>query len=109
MTEFSQTILKDWQVRRTKAQKTAFIDFMKQQLPGISVEEGGLFKNRNLVLGDVKSAKVILTAHYDTCARMIVPNFITPKNFLLYICYAVLLCIPFLFIIGVLRILLGQV
>lgn len=109
MTELSQTILKDWQVRRTKAQKTAFIDFMKQQLPGISVEEGGLFKNRNLVLGDVKSAKVILTAHYDTCARMIVPNFITPKNFLLYICYALLLCIPFFFVIGVLRILLELV
>lgn len=109
MTELSQTILKDWQVRRTKAQKTAFIDFMKQQLPGISVEEGGLFKNRNLVLGDVKSAKVILTAHYDTCARMIVPNFITPKNFLVFFLYAILISLPLFFLIGVLRFLLELV
>ena len=109
MTELSQTILQNWQVRRTKRQKTAFIDFMKQQFPGLSVEEGGFGKNRNLVLGDVKNARVILTAHYDTCARMIVPNFIPPKNFLLYIGYSLLLCVPIFFIIGVLNYLISLV
>ena len=109
MTELSQKILDSWQVRRTKAQKTAFIDFMKQQLPGLSVEEGGFGKNRNLVLGDVINAKVILTAHYDTCARMIIPNFITPKNIPFYILYNLLICVPFFLIIGVLNYLLHKV
>lgn len=109
MTERSQKILDSWQVRRTKQQKTAFIDFMKQQLPGLSVEEGGFGKNRNLVLGDVKNAKVILTAHYDTCARMIIPNFITPKNIPFYILYNLLICVPFFLVIGGLNYLLHKV
>ena len=95
MTTLSEKILADWQVRKTKKQKTAFIEFMKSQIPEIQVEEGGFGKNRNLVIGDVKSADVILGAHYDTCARMFMPNFLPPKNLLLYIGYSLLICIPF--------------
>lgn len=96
MTQLSQTILDHWQIRKTKAQKTAFIDFMKAQLPGLQVEEGGFPKSRNLVLGDVKTAKVLLTAHYDTCAQLPFPNFITPKNILFYLLYSLLISAPFI-------------
>lgn len=95
MTALSEKILEKWQVRKTKKQKTAFIEFMQSQIPEIRVEQGGLGNNRNLVIGDVKSADVILGAHYDTCARLPFPNFLPPKNILLYILYSLLICIPF--------------
>ena len=107
MTPLSERILTDWQIRKTKKQKTNFIEFMQTQLSGLQVEQGGFGGNRNLVLGDVKSAKVLLTAHYDNFARLPVPNFITPKNILVYIGYSLLICIPFFLLIGVLSTVLG--
>lgn len=96
MTDLSREIFEKWQVRKTKAQKGAFIDFLRSRLPELRVEEGGRPKSRNLVLGDLNRAKVILTAHYDTCARVPFPNFVTPKNFLVYILYNLAIVAPFL-------------
>ncbi len=97
MNELSKEILDRWQVRKTGKQKSAFIDRMCKQFPEMRVEEkGALPKSRNLILGDVENAKVIFTAHYDTCARLPFPNFITPKNFWLYLGYQILICIPFI-------------
>lgn len=109
MTALSEQILNSWQVRKTKKQKTAFIEFMQSQIPDLKVESGGFGNNRNLVLGDVKSAKVILTAHYDTCARLPFPNFLTPKNIPLYLLYNLLICVPVFALIVVLNALLGLV
>jgi len=107
MTPLSETILTDWQIRKTKKQKTAFIQFLQAKIPGLKVEQGGFGNNRNLVLGDVESADVILGAHYDTCARLPFPNFLPPKNMLLYLGYSLLICIPFLALIPVLNIAMG--
>lgn len=109
MTPLSEKILAEYQVRKTKKQKTAFIEFMQSKTPGLLVEQGGFGNNRNLVLGDVKNAKVIFGAHYDTCARLPFPNFISPKNMPLYIGYSLLICIPFGIIAGVLNALLHLV
>lgn len=109
MTPLSKEIFDNWQVRKTKKQKTAFIEFMQSRLPGLQVEQGGLGNNRNLVLGDVKTADTVLTAHYDTCARLFFPNFLTPKNFLLYIGYSLLICIPFGIVALAINMLLHQV
>ena len=106
MTPLSDKILADWQVRKTKKQKTAFIEFMQSQIPGLRVEQGGFGNNRNLVLGDVKNAKVIVGAHYDTCARLPFPNFISPKNIPLYVGYSLLIYIPFAILAGFLNYLL---
>jgi hypothetical protein len=106
MTPLSEKILAEYQVRKTKKQKTAFIDFMQSQIPGLQVEQGGFGNNRNLVLGDVKTAKVILGAHYDTCAQLPFPNFISPKNIPLYIGYSLLICIPFGIVAGLINALL---
>lgn len=38
MTELSQEILQNYQVRKTKAQKTAFIELMRKYYPEIQVE-----------------------------------------------------------------------
>ncbi len=96
MTDLSSTILEKWQVRKTRQQKTDFIEFMKGEIPELTVEEGGTGKNRNLIVGDVSSAKIILTAHYDTCAQLPFPNFIAPKNKLLSLGYGILIAVPFI-------------
>ncbi len=101
MTQLSEEILDLWQVRKTRKQKTAFIQMLQAQFPELKVESTGRFPlSRNLVLGDPETADVIFTAHYDTCARLPFPNFITPKNFLIYLAYQILICIPFFLIMG---------
>ena len=102
MTELSREILREWQVRKTKAQKLRFIEFMQSRLPGLRVEESGRPRCRNLVLGEPESADVVFTAHYDTCARLPFPNFITPKNFLIYLLYQLLILLPFFALAGLL-------
>ena len=102
MTELSREILRDWQVRKTKEQKRRFIAFLQSRLPGLRVEEGGWPRCRNLVLGDPESADVVFTAHYDTCARLPFPNFITPKNLLIYLLYQLLILLPFFALAGLL-------
>lgn len=98
MTQIAKEILARFQVRKTKRQKTEFIQWLQGHFPELQVEQAGLFKSRNLVLGDVASAKTILTAHYDTCARLPFPNFLTPQNFLIYFLYQLLILIPFLLV-----------
>lgn len=96
MTELSQKILDKFQVRKNKKQKLHFIAFLKKYFPDLQVQEGGFPKSRNIILGDVEQAKVVLSAHYDTCAQLPFPNLITPKNILLSILYSLLIVLPFL-------------
>lgn len=73
--ELKAALLGRYQMRRTKKQKAAFIDWAcryAQEL-GIpaAIEEGGKhFCARNIVFGDIDRARTIITAHYDTCAWM---------------------------------------
>ncbi|HWQ58348.1 MAG TPA: M28 family peptidase [Clostridia bacterium] len=92
MTELSRAILSEYQIRKGRRRKRAFLAFVAASLEreGIAsrVEPArALFLNRNLVLGDPDTAKLIITAHYDTCAAMPLPNFITPKNAALFMLY----------------------
>lgn len=89
MNELSQKIFDEYQVRKTKKQKTRFIEMMQQEIPGLKVEKGGLFGSRNLIVGDPDTARTLITAHYDTCSKLPFPNFIMPKNPLLSVLYGV--------------------
>ena len=94
MTETTREILEKYQVRKSKKQKTAFIAYVKQIAEGHGYEfkiEKGSFGARNMVIGQPDNAKVLYTAHYDTCARLPFPNFITPKNFWVYLLYTFLI------------------
>ena len=46
----------------------------------VKVETGISIHDGDIVFGDVDHAYTIITAHYDTCARMLLPNFSTPGN-----------------------------
>lgn len=109
MTPLSQTILAQYQVRKSKQQKSAFIQLLQSYFPDLSVQEGGFPKCRNLIIGDVESAKVVLCAHYDTCAQLPFPNFIAPKNPLLSILYSILLVVPMVLAVVLINFLLNYI
>lgn len=97
MTKLTDEIIKNFQVRKTKKQKTEFIELMRARFPEMRVESGGFLKCRNLVIGDVESAKVVFGAHYDTAPALPVPNLVFPKNLLFFVLWQFLIVLPMVF------------
>ena len=70
------TIFEKHQVRKTKKQKTEFINYVENfaRENGYQVTtEKGSYGSRNIVVGNPESAKVIFGAHYDTCPLLPFP------------------------------------
>ncbi len=112
MTETTQDILNFFQIRKTKKQKQAFITYLaeKANQMGYSLRtEKGMFGARNIIVGDVDNAKVIYTAHYDTCAVLPFPNFIAPKCFILYLLYQIAIIIGFFVVAFIVGFLFGMI
>lgn len=96
-------ILQDYEVRKSNKEKTAFIDYIKTRLKSagydvekdIKIEEKGkgILRSRNIVVGNPKTAKVLFTAHYDTCAVIPFPNLMTPTNPVLFIVFQLFLVV----------------
>lgn len=86
--KYLDTMLEKFQVRKTRKQKTAFLQWAQQEIeqmgyePAVEEYKGDLYKCRNLIVGNPETAKVIYTAHYDTQPVMPFPNMVFPKNFL---------------------------
>ncbi len=83
LSEIRAILFERYEVRKTAAQKTAFIDWVRTYAAETGIEmqveeSGKMVRTRNLVFGDLSSAKTLITAHYDTCARLPFPNFMTP-------------------------------
>lgn len=99
----SQKIMDDFQIRKSRKQKEAFRTWLCGELRnagyGPNIEKG--FAAQNVVVGDPEKAKVIFSAHYDTCAVLPVPNFITPRNMFFYLCYQLVLVVPLFLAIAV--------
>ena len=104
VTPISIEILEKYQIRKTKKQKTAFIEFMRAHYPDLKVEDDALGYSRNIVIGNPDTAKAVFGAHYDTQAVMPFPNFIMPKSILVSILYGCLIAIP----IFALSVLIGE-
>lgn len=77
-------VLTAFPVRKSKQQKQEFRDaaqsYLKQFGYSPTVEKGS-FGCRNVVIGDPETAQYLITAHYDTCARLPIPNLMAPCNF----------------------------
>lgn len=103
-------VLTAFPVRKSKAQKQAFRDavqsYMEKQDYPVTVEKGS-FGSRNLVIGDPEKAKYLVTAHYDTCARLPIPNLITPCNFWLFLGYQLVMTLVMFVPAVVVGVLLG--
>ena len=104
MTNTTKEIFEKYEIRKTPNQKKAFRDYLipyAKSLGYEAKEESVSKKGSNVIVGNPETAKVIYTAHYDTCAGMPFPNFITPKCIPIYIAYQlvltfVLFLVPFL-------------
>ena len=87
-------VLKAYPIRKSKAQKQQFRDAVQSYLKTIgydsSIEKGSMGA-RNIVVGNAETAKYLITAHYDTPARLPFPNLITPCNVLPFLGYQILL------------------
>ena len=101
MNEISKEILENYQIRKTRKQKTAFIEFLRAHYPDLKIEDDALGYSRNIVIGNPDTAKAVFGAHYDTCAVMPFPNFIMPKSVTVSILYAFVLVIPMAIIASV--------
>ena len=101
MNEISKEILEKYQIRKTRKQKTAFIEFLRAHYPNLKIEDDAVGYSRNIVIGDPDTAKAVFGAHYDTCAVMPFPNFIMPKSVTVSILYAFVLVIPMAIIASV--------
>ncbi|MCI8709040.1 MAG: hypothetical protein HFG99_04590 [Dorea sp.] len=97
MIKLTNEIIKNYQIRKTKKQKTEFIELLRAHFPEMRIESGGFLKCRNLVIGDVESAKVVFGAHYDTAAALPIPNLLFPKNPLLFVLCQFLIVVPMIF------------
>lgn len=95
MQELSKKILADYQIRKTRKQKTEFIEMLTSALEAeghsVRVEKSGLFRSRNIVVGDLENSKMVLSAHYDTAPVLPFPNFLAPKNLFVYLLYVLAL------------------
>lgn len=103
MTEQSQKILDEMQVRKSRKQKEAFRAWLCRELEAAGytpiIQKG--FAARNVVVGSPETAKVLLTAHYDTQAVLPVPNFITPRNPFFFVLYQIFIVVPLFLAVGV--------
>lgn len=81
----TETLLKKHPVRKSTADKKAFRQWLIGYCEGLGYrvqqqiyrkDESGV----NVIVGDVKEAEIILTAHYDTPANFIFPMFMFVSN-----------------------------
>ena len=96
-------ILTQYEIRKSNPEKTRFIEYLKARLAeagydpekDITIEEKGKghFLSRNIVVGNPKTAKLLIRAHYDTCAMLPFPNFMAPTNPVLFILSQIMLLI----------------
>lgn len=86
-------VLSGYPVRKSKKQKQSFREDLRFYLKAIGydmVEEKGSLGSVNLVMGDPEKAEYLVTAHYDTPARLPMPNLITPCNVVPFVLYQIL-------------------
>ncbi len=79
-------------VRRTGGQKAEFRQWLLGELKrsGWRAQEesyGKLNGSVNVIAGDPDRARVFLCAHYDTAARSLFPNFVSPTNVAAHVLY----------------------
>ena len=87
-------VLKLHPIRKNKKQKEAFRADVQTYVKELGYDvhlEKGSSGARNIVIGDPKNAKYLVTAHYDTPASIGLPNILTPCNLLTFILWQVML------------------
>ena len=98
MTPLCAAIVRDHQVRKSRAQKAAFRELVRAEMrkEGVFFREErakGLLENVNLVYGNIATAEYVFGAHYDTCADLAAPLNI-PLSILMQVLLTLMLALP---------------
>lgn len=80
MKDFLNEINNSFPIRRSDEEKASFFDYVLTELGGERVKKETIEKNNNIIIGNVSKASVVFTAHYDTPATSLIPNFMMPAN-----------------------------
>ena len=102
-------ILRCFPVRKSKKQKQVFREAVQSYVTTLGYEstvEKGSMGIRNIVIGNPEEAQYLITAHYDTPARLLLPNLITPCNFWTFIGYQFVVTLGMLLVAAIPGILL---
>ncbi len=99
MRRSSQVLLDRFQIRKSKNEKRLFINWLNEHLKqqGYELKKDNYNKHKdvtNLIVGDLKKADVILTAHYDTQAHSIFPMFMGFSNWISFLISQVWVMLP---------------
>ena len=90
-----EQINKQFPIRRSKEQKAAFRKWAMGQMAQMGyrprVEESDNGKHHNIIAGSPDTAKITITAHYDTPACIGLPNLMIPRNWPVYFLYQALI------------------
>lgn len=112
MADMAKIILDKYQVRKSAKEKEHFRNWLTETLQQAGyapkVEKGrtcGVCCH-NVVVGDPERAKVLLTAHYDTCAVLPFPNLITPRSLFWYVVYQLVVLVGVMVLLTVVSFLL---
>ena len=92
-------VLKLHPIRKNKRQKEAFRADVQTYVRELGYDvhlEKGSSGARNIVIGDPKNAKYLVTAHYDTPASIGLPNILTPCNLFFFVLWQILLVAGFM-------------
>ncbi len=110
MLQESMDVLTQFPVRKSKKQKQAFREKVQIYAASLGYEctvEKGSLGARNFIIGDPEKARVLITAHYDTCAVLPFPNLLTPCNFWPFLGYQLLLVVLLLAVPALFGVLIG--
>ena len=103
LSSISKGVFEKHMVRKSQTQKDDFAKYLQENLPDLenfNIEE--YEGNKNIVIGDINNSKYVFTAHYDTPPTMwVIPNFLTPKNPLVFILFQLVITAVILGIGGV--------
>lgn len=89
MKEYLDFLNDKYKVRKSQKQKAEFRDYVLEEVKtmGLTANVETLDKkHNNIVVGDIKEAKVVFTAHYDTPAASLIPNLMIPRK--PWLCYS---------------------
>jgi len=94
-----------FEVRKTVKQKEDFAQWVCEYAAQLGyrtdIERSGkIVDTRNIIFGDLSKAKTLITAHYDTCARLPFPNFMTPQCWPMILLTQVLLPVALFLALG---------
>lgn len=92
-------VLRAFPVRRSKMQKQAFRDAVLSYTSELGYQprvEKGSRGSHNVLIGNPETAKLLVTAHYDTCVGLPFPNIVTPTNLLAYLVYQISIVMVYL-------------